>query len=249
MNCPGFETLLADLLEAQPSDQLVAGARAHVVDCKDCAELWETVQTELNPEPDSELTRSILMETSGLPCGEIRAVLGGTTSTQSQESMSLHMSHCSNCRLWALWMAWQSAPSALPENPASPKLGPRIVSLFERLLRRPRFGLEAAYAGTLLFFLLLGGPLQWSDTLLSVSRIAQQHPRVVPVSQLIGSSRTRISSQFEAVQSAVTSEVETRREALGSAFKTVDQSAGDVYSTVSRFTIQLFSSANDLLAL
>jgi len=248
MNCLGFETLLADLLEAHPSDQLVAAARDHRVACKNCAQLWETVQAESNSSLDSHLTRSILMGTSGLPCGKVRAVLAGATSTQSHKCLSLHMTHCSNCRLWALWMAWQRTPSVSPDNPGSIKLAQRIVGLFERLLRRPRFGLEAAYAGTLLFFLLLGGPLQWSDTLRSVSRIAQQHPRVVPVSQLIGSSRTRISSQFETVQSALSSELKTRRDAFGGALMTVDQSVGDVYSAVSHVTSQLFSKVNHLLA-
>ncbi len=38
MNCLGFETLLAYLLETHAAERLVTAARKHLTDCEDCVD-------------------------------------------------------------------------------------------------------------------------------------------------------------------------------------------------------------------
>ena len=246
MNCLGFETLLADLLETHAAERLVTAARKHLTDCEDCVELWKTVQPNPKSDLDRKLTHSILKETSGLPCERVRTILG-QAADPDQEIVSLHMSHCSDCRLWALWMAWQKRSPTVPDRPGAIRYGRRLVELFERSLRRPRFGLEAAYAGTLLFFLLLSSPVEWSDTLRSVNRNAQLHPLNPPLSQAIRSSRMRISREFETAQSTLRSELKIGVDKVGSVFETVDRSVGNAYTAVSHVPGWLFSSVDAVL--
>lgn len=150
MNCPGFEVSMPDLLEPGASPRLRQGAERHLSECSRCRELWETVTGEAGGH-DPRVILEVVEKTTGSACQRVRTLF---EAKGRDERILQHLEDCPACKYWLLTKAWQEPGAGVAAflSLRIPRLG-----IFERLLRRPRFGLEAAYAGTILFFLLASG--------------------------------------------------------------------------------------------
>lgn len=133
---------------------------------------------------NEELTAAILAATSGNPCARAEALLpclaDGELSEEEVALLTAHLAHCAPCRALAESFAWLE--SALPAmataepdprftaevlaaiaqadaSAALPRFDERLADWWRRSWRRPRFALEAAYAGTLLVVALTATPV------------------------------------------------------------------------------------------
>ncbi|MBM4117446.1 zf-HC2 domain-containing protein [bacterium] len=131
-----------------------------------------------------ELTAAILAATSGSPCARAEALLpclaDGDLSEEEVALLTAHLAHCAPCRALAQSLAWleRTLPALATCEPdarftadvlaaladadataALPRLDERLAEWWRRSWRRPRFALEAAYAGTLLVVALTATPV------------------------------------------------------------------------------------------
>lgn len=121
---------------------------------------------DLTPIPgDPGLTRSILARTSGAPCERLRALacelVDGALEPDRAALAGAHLDHCAGCA--ALVSALRASTAALPamaEAEPGPWFAEQVLRAtsraprsravgWERLMRRPRIALEAAYLGAL----------------------------------------------------------------------------------------------------
>lgn len=152
-----------------------------------------------NPTAPATFTRSVLNRLQLDPCAvALEQLLDDscieTASLQSKQPQPLiaqHLQHCESCR--ALQVAlllsqsglsglrYREAPAGLLErtlqqtarNTAPPRL--RTLSRLQHWLLRPRFALESAYLGSLLFVLVIGLPVSNAIDMQQVElEIAQQ---------------------------------------------------------------------------
>lgn len=131
-----------------------------------------------------ELTAAILAATSGSPCARAEALLpclaDGELSGEEVALLTAHLAHCAPCRALAESLAWLEGalPAMARREPdalfagevlaaiaqaeaadALPRLDERLADWWRRSWRRPRFALEAAYAGTLIVVALTATPV------------------------------------------------------------------------------------------
>lgn len=119
---------------------------------------------------DAGLTRSILARTSGPPCARMRDLacdfVDGALDAERRALAQVHLDHCPACS--ALVAALGAAVLMLPrfaEADPGPWFTPQVLRAttraprpasrvwWERLLRRPRIALEAAYLGAMAGFI------------------------------------------------------------------------------------------------
>jgi hypothetical protein len=183
-DCARIEETLDLLSTGRASPEEQTFAEAHLSGCESCRRLLSAARGEVDLLPDGEyedLTRSILEITSGPACDRaqesICESLDAGMEPARSEMLSLHIAHCPACRQFAATL--QSLREILPEM-AEIDPGPdfsaaviritrksrrarirrftRPVHLWNRLVNRPLFTWEAAYAGTLALALLFLNP-------------------------------------------------------------------------------------------
>ncbi len=185
MDCRGVENLLDRLCDgsATPADQ--ARAQEHLRSCPACRRLNRIARGEedvLPPAGRAGFTRSVLELTSGTACRRSRELLcagfDDAPEPASARMLEMHAEHCEPCRRFAatLRMLRDILPTLAEFDPgpgftaavldatrqAPQERGPRRIrpgELWDRLVRRPLFAWEAAYAATVLFALLFLNPL------------------------------------------------------------------------------------------
>lgn len=133
---------------------------------------------------NEDLTAAILAATSGSPCARAEALLpclaDGELSEEEVALLTAHLAHCAPCRALAESLAWleQCLPALATHEPDAqftgevlaaiaraeaaavlPRFDERLADWWRRSWRRPRFALEAAYAGTLLVVALTATPV------------------------------------------------------------------------------------------
>jgi hypothetical protein len=140
---------------------------------------------EDSPKPDAEaLTAAILAATSGSPCTRAEALLpclaDGELSAEEIALLTAHLAHCAPCRALAESLSWLAGtlPAMATREPeagftaavlaaiarederaALRRFDERLAAWWRRSWRRPRFALEAAYAGTLILVALTATPV------------------------------------------------------------------------------------------
>jgi hypothetical protein len=140
---------------------------------------------EDSPKPDADaLTAAILAATSGSPCARAEALLpclaDGELSAEEIALLTAHLAHCAPCRALAESLSWLAGtlPAMATREPdagftaavlaaiarederaALRRFDERLAAWWRRSWRRPRFALEAAYAGTLILVALTATPV------------------------------------------------------------------------------------------
>ncbi len=185
MDCHTFENLLADYVSGKLAPAEYARAESHATECISCRCLVEIAQGNLDLMPEDgkkDLTRLILARTSGGACARAQDLLcdfvDDLLPREDADLVSQHVDNCPACRHLAgvlselkeiLPRMAEVQPdekfteevmrSTLGLRPAPrPGLRARLREWWLRAAQRPRFSLEAAYAGTLLMVLFLGNP-------------------------------------------------------------------------------------------
>ena len=184
MDCSGFKKRLDLLLGGGMTRAQEREAHEHMMRCARCRELLEIARGELDILPgdqQEDLTAAILEATSGSACTRVEELLceyvDGTLSSADHELVTLHLNHCDPCS--ALCTALQSLQGDLaglaeiqPDErfvddvlaatiyrPSLwTELNERVSHWWSRQVRRPRFALELAYSGAVVFLLLFGAP-------------------------------------------------------------------------------------------
>jgi hypothetical protein len=184
MDCSRFAEALADFQEGTLSPGEQSAAQVHLADCSVCRRLLEIAIGNVDILPQDrhdELTHSILDRTSGPVCARVEASLWdfieGELSTEDSHLISLHLENCAECRSVAeeLVLVQQELPAMAEIDPgdsftrevisATSRLRSYRAALnagfrawWDRMIQRPRFALEAAYAGALFFLLIFSIP-------------------------------------------------------------------------------------------
>ena len=186
MDCSGFEEMLDRIVAGMSPVEGSRAATRHLHACARCRSLYAIVRGEPDAPPHDlgeETIQAILQNTAGTGCDETcerlcawidRELPGG-----DQEIISLHIDNCLRCR--ALATALAELKRELPDMAAiepdsrfledaleairQVRVAPgkrrhhfRTCDWWYRIVCRPRFAWEAAYAGALILFLVLGSP-------------------------------------------------------------------------------------------
>jgi hypothetical protein len=184
MDCSQFENLLDSLCSGTAPDDVQEAAGAHVRKCALCARLLR-IAGGLEEMPEfsagSEFASSVLELTSGPVCGRAVQLMSeaddAPLGAEQTRMLQVHKQHCTPCRRFAeaLKMAGELLPTMREIDPG-PGFTTAVLnatrrsvrrrrpensagSLWERLVRRPLFAWEAAYAATVLFAVIFLNPL------------------------------------------------------------------------------------------
>jgi hypothetical protein len=187
MDCSQFENLLEVLCDgsAAAADREAAGK--HTRCCLQCARLLRIARGEeeiLSPNGNAEFAHSVLEMTSGPACGRARELLcealDAPVSPEQARMLERHTLHCPPCRRFATTLALLrdvlpamaeidpgpafttavlAATRGSARRPARRRPPVRLGELWGRLVRRPLFAWEAAYAGTVLFAVIFLNPM------------------------------------------------------------------------------------------
>lgn len=184
LDCAQFERLADRYLTNDLPSDLRSPMSQHLAYCSRCSDLMLILDGQLTdrvPAPPPDLTRRILDTTTGPGCSGIESRLcdyaDGVLPVASAVELELHLARCADCsaivqklrELNELLPALASpqldagfAGSVLDRTtramPKAPNWITKLRSGFELLLLRPRFGLEAAFVGSLLFFTVTAVP-------------------------------------------------------------------------------------------
>ncbi len=182
MDCRSFQDRLEDFVDGLLAESDRRAADEHLLGCPTCREVAEILQTasEAMPrEPSPDLTAAILQRTSGSPCESTRDLLcdlvDESLTPVDAGLVRLHLDACGECS--ALTGAIARLTEELPElaeiEPDASFVDevlartlpwrrrlvrrfPVLADLGTRMVRRPRFALEAAYVCTVVLVLAVG---------------------------------------------------------------------------------------------
>lgn len=224
-NCRDFESRLDLYAGGMLQHAERESIEEHLRLCPRCRSLSEAVRGGADGrtmEPPPDLAMSILSRTSGLACPGVQQQLcdraDDTLGRMERELVDLHLAHCPDCgRLAAALLGLKKdlpglacldpgprftsdvlgIVAALP--PASPQIRLPFLSAewWRRLMGRPRFALEAAYVGTLIFLILLGNPAILTRALRAQELLTAQGDSLLQESALV------LAVQGEAAQQSL----------------------------------------------
>jgi hypothetical protein len=184
MDCRRFEETLDRLAAGRATAAERADAEAHMRSCARCGSSPASATSgpyPLPPEANEELTRSILEITSGPVCARAEQVLAESFDEPLEpgaaQILEMHVSGCAGCsRLARTLESLKELLPAMAEIDPGPAFATEVVRaaraslrvrmqrwrhperIWYRLIRRPLFAWEAAYAGTVLFAVLFLNP-------------------------------------------------------------------------------------------
>jgi hypothetical protein len=180
--CRDFIERLDDLLEGRSSPADRRAAEVHLRSCASCRELEGLVAVAGVPiEPPAGFLGAVLARTSGAACAGARARLCDHLDRLLDETndglVRMHLDGCEECgRLAAVLSRLAQDLPGLAEREPDARFVPgvlartsrrapeaagwraRLSAGWRRLVYRPRFAWEGAYAGSLLVLLLFGAP-------------------------------------------------------------------------------------------
>lgn len=248
MDCREFERLIEDLVEGELRPPLAAQARAHAAACDSCRDLEELVRASVTaapPPPDADLAAKVMATTSGSPCeGALERLSDLTDHTDGIESslVQMHLDHCVSCSRVAETLVWlhQALPTMAEIEPDSkftrdviratsgqrrPAWRDMLAHAIEMVSSRPRFPLEAAYAGAMILWLLFSIP---SSPLGALAPRALELARANPVATLNESVRHASFGRevWDATGGRLAETTQTNKEAAAGRLRRVGQSAG-----------------------
>jgi hypothetical protein len=221
MDCREVERLLEDSMKGPLSESDQADLADHLEMCPSCRRYRSILEggTDLLAGHEQEcFLRDVLKRTSGPACvqaGELLCLDPGETSPQEQRLLAAHLEFCPRCTALKAWL--QEGELVLPSlaeidpgagftssvlrvtshAPApAPSWFSNLGRSIGRLLQRPRFSWEAAYAGTLLLVALFGNPAEYLRPAGETDRTAGIAP--AQVTRLAGTIRTGFEERYEA---------------------------------------------------
>ncbi len=186
---------------------------------------------EIEAPPD--LVPGVLERTSGSPCERARLLLAAAPEERHGDALTLlsgHVASCVECSRVAGALARMElelpelaeldpgdgfteavlARTAAVTPTRTPSLRARLAAMWERAAQRPRFALEAAYAGAVVAFLFFGLPsATWADMPARAFEGLRQEgvklERVVAsgMEDLIQTGRTSWSTSWQQVDSYI----------------------------------------------
>lgn len=186
MDCKTFQQHLEDLIDDAPGAAERSEADRHLATCERCRELSALLHDDLGVlrvDPPADLTAAILLRTSGSACARARELLCDHVDLSLEDLdaalVRQHTAGCGDCRRveWALKHLALDLPTmallmpdaafvgdvlaaTLPRHERFHRLLGRLLGnwadAWQRLLQRPRFGLEAGYVGALALWALFG---------------------------------------------------------------------------------------------
>jgi predicted anti-sigma-YlaC factor YlaD len=194
----------------------------------------------------ADMVRSVLARTTGAGCGPAERQLcdfvDGALDPAAASLLAAHLDHCPSCSALAESLRGMTAVLAsLAELEPDPRLLPAVLNATSRrprrsrlatlisdwsqvLLARPRFSLEAAYAGTLLFVLVFGNP---------AAILQAASARTMTVAEAgMGRLRTAVPATLSSLPiektqvSGAVRKLETFRESLSAPRQTVERATG-----------------------
>jgi predicted anti-sigma-YlaC factor YlaD len=182
MDCRSFHDRLEEFVDERLTTSDRSTADEHLLGCPSCRELVEILliasgAVALETSPD--LTRMILERTSGTACESSRDLLcdfaDQSLASDDAELVRLHLDDCAECSALTgaitrlaeqLPELAELAPDAafvddvlartLPWWPRMKRRFPTLADFGGRMVRRPRFALEAAYVCTVMLVLAVG---------------------------------------------------------------------------------------------
>jgi len=276
MDCRSFLDRLEALLDETLGGDARRAAEEHLRECADCRQIVELARSEpggMAVEPPADLAGSILERTSGPACDGARDRLcdyvDGSLPEIDVELVRLHLGGCEACE--GLARALTSLAGELPAmaeiEPDSAFVGDvlartvpwrrrlarrlekltAIRDLWPRVVRRPRFALEAAYVGTLILVLIFGPNLP----LAGVPRKAIDMIRARPLVES-GEARDRIAELESRAVSGVRNlweatggEVATRSRTIAADLAQRYERTGEARSDLRRRGNELVGAARD----
>ena len=182
MDCRSFHDRLEEFVDGRLTTSKRRTADEHLLGCPSCAELVEILRTASGAVPletSPDLTRMILERTSGAACESSRDLLcdfaDQSLASDDAELVRLHLDDCAACSALtgAITRLTEELPElaelepdaafvddvlarTLPWWPRVKRRFPVLADLGGRMVRRPRFALEAAYVCTVVLVLAVG---------------------------------------------------------------------------------------------
>ena len=202
MNCVRFAKILADFHEGKLPLRESADAEQHLERCPSCRMLLQVAFGDvriLPQEMQDGLAEAILKRTSGLVCQRAEASLWefarGELPAEEAQLINLHLDHCAACQSIAEECAalQEILPGLSQIDPGErwtrevirATSGRRITRQdplarfrvwWNRVVQRPRFALEAAYACTVLLFLVFSPSLPFRSIAFDAIPVKMIHP-------------------------------------------------------------------------
>ena len=179
MDCHRFEVLMESLLDGDLEATEQAACLQHAEQCPACGELLNAVGyggSQVATESVEPLVDAILERTIGSVCGQAEEKLpeyvDHDLAAADRELLQLHLTSCSQCRklVTTLGLLNRDLPR-LAEVPVDELFTQQVLMVTlprktrikrwwrqrsATLVQRPRFAMEAAYAGLLVVMLVLG---------------------------------------------------------------------------------------------
>lgn len=190
--------MTCDLLEGRLDGAEPAEIEAHMRECPACIAMAAS-----KAEPGPGFTESVLARTSGSACGSARRHLcdltDGLLAAGEAALVQMHLAHCPECAALASALPWSARllPEMAEIDPG-PAFTRRVLAVTTRrtpparargwkeglrawaiaVLERPRFSVEAAYAGAMVLWLIFGAG---GSTLRAVPARALDLARIDPI--------------------------------------------------------------------
>ncbi len=256
MNCARFARVLAEFHEGKLSAGEEKAANEHLAGCVNCKKLLEVSvggRDILPEEMRDDLAESILERTVGGPvCPRVEPLLWEFVRREQAPEEShlihLHLDHCDACRSMAADLAL--IQDALPEmaeiDPGErftreivqitsglrverPEVGSRIRNWWNRMVQRPRFALESAYACTLLMVVLFSPLLPFRHVILERIPSAIISPALRYAGSVWAGTQAPLARQAQGIASVA---VSGHRALSGILERTMEVTAKESYSSV-----------------
>lgn len=184
MNCKDFSDNLKAFTANRLDEKKQHECELHLTSCSDCLDNWRSItapafaQDKLSEE---KLRKAIMVECELQACAECEQLLSDscdkTLIKSYSELVSSHLKNCSSCRNTSIALdylthelpilAYEQPPAGLLNTILEKTLPWHKLLLqkysfdlwdFSKLLRRPRFSMEASFLVTAIYLALLGLP-------------------------------------------------------------------------------------------
>jgi len=220
MNCVEFESLKKEFAHGQLSAQLHERCEQHLTSCSGCLEAWVGVSEE-----DFVRTQTLqsLLGTDASVCEfantQLSELWDDTPSASARLLLDEHVNECDECMDLSRLMnqlrvdlphlaeaqpsldfssrVWASVEQKQKQIPS------RVGALLSKWAQRPRFTLEVSYAGTLLWLVLFGVPVNSAG----LDQVSSSFERI---SEVLVETSTRQSKRLSQVYDQLNTEIRLR---------------------------------------
>jgi len=269
--CREFEERLAEFAAGQLPGEVRMRVESHLAVCPRCASLRSLVFGPESAPPSPPLVNDVLLQTSGLACGELdyrlSEYLRGTLPPAEDQLVADHLAHCPDCSTIAQVMG-ELAELLAEQSELDPGPGfvdrvleftseaaeptsvlDRMLEHLSRAFRSPRFSWEAAYLGALVLFgmfALVGRFVDRPPATLIPTQSALAGSMERRLAPLIQAGAAGINEAERVLDSSTRSAAETGKAFWSAADTRGRQLAGDASRFLAAVQQQVEESASDV---